>query len=411
MKISKTFIIILLVLSLTLMALPQPKPVRAATRWYVNANGGSDSNAGTSWATAFATLSKAQSVSAKGDEIWVAKGTYSGSSYMLSYSGLSYYGGFAGTETDINQRNISANETILSGGRHVVYINPYPSNETTIIDGFTITGGNANGSNMEMYGGGVFFRIDQSDGDTLILRRVKITGNHADSGGGGVAFGSVTGKFGTLIIEDSIISNNTSGISGSKYGNGGGVNIFSNSQVWINRTTFSNNNVYWGEGGAIYSVAETHIYNSTITNNTAEYYGGGIYLNNSSNKNEIYESTIVNNSAQDTSTGAGGIYSAGYAKFRNTIIANNTAPINPECYGTSPSITYSLVKAGGCGATNGVNGNITGVDPSLGPLQNNGVYNGVSTLSYSPLAGSPVIDAGDPSNYTNPDQRGVTRPH
>jgi hypothetical protein len=74
-------------------------------------------------------------------------------------SGLALYGGFAGTETELDQRDWARNETVLSGevGRdasehsyHVVV-----GAEDSILDGFAITGGNANGAGPSNHGGGM----------------------------------------------------------------------------------------------------------------------------------------------------------------------------------------------------------------------------------------------------------------
>ncbi|WP_345309022.1 choice-of-anchor Q domain-containing protein [Candidatus Villigracilis saccharophilus] len=59
-----------------------------------------------------------------------------------------------------------------------------------------------------------------------------------------------------------------------------------------------------------------------------------------------------------------------------------------------------------CGLTNGVNGNIIGSDPLLGPLANNGG----PTQTMALLSGSPAINAGDDADCEATDQRGVTRP-
>ena len=58
-------------------------------------------------------------------------------------------------------------------------------------------------------------------------------------------------------------------------------------------------------------------------------------------------------------------------------------------------------------ASSGVNGNIVGVNPMLGPLQNNGG----PTQTIAPLAGSPAIDAGSNADAPGPtDQRGTGFP-
>lgn len=128
--------------------------VSAGTRYYVKANGGNDNNNGTSWNSAFATLNKALLVAQDGDEIWVAKGTYypsltdTNASFTINKN-LSLYGGFAGTETNINQRIISANPTILSGeiqgdgnlANNIVYVITLSASGAVLLDGFTVTGG------------------------------------------------------------------------------------------------------------------------------------------------------------------------------------------------------------------------------------------------------------------------------
>jgi hypothetical protein len=67
---------------------------------------------------------------------------------------------------------------------------------------------------------------------------------------------------------------------------------------------------------------------------------------------------------------------------------------------------FNLIQAPG-GVVAPGNGNILGVDPKLGPLQNNGG----PTMTMLPQAGSAAINAGDP-NFSPPpstDQRGYPR--
>src|SRR5690606_6382336 len=100
---------------------------------------------------------------------------------------------------------------------------------------------------------------------------------------------------------------------------------------------------------------------------------------------------------------------------RNSIVAGNIDV--PDKYGDldistdlAPDISYSLVETPStnvAGAVSTGSGNVTGVDPNLGPL----AANGGPTLTHLPLTGSPAIDAGDPaySGELTTDQRGLDR--
>jgi hypothetical protein len=75
---------------------------------------------GTSWANAYVNLQQALATAQPNDQIWVAKGTYKPGddndrerSFVL-HTGVSMYGGFAGTETQLSQRNPLTNPTVLA---------------------------------------------------------------------------------------------------------------------------------------------------------------------------------------------------------------------------------------------------------------------------------------------------------
>ncbi len=134
---------------------------------YVDINATEGGNNGSSWGNAYTDLQSALAVAGASDQIWVAEGTYlptNGSNLPedvedpreVSFNinnGVQVYGGFAGGETSLAQRDIRANPTILSGNigengqadnsYHVVDITG--STASTIIDGFTVTGGQADG--------------------------------------------------------------------------------------------------------------------------------------------------------------------------------------------------------------------------------------------------------------------------
>lgn len=125
---------------------------------------GSNGN-GLSWENAFGDLQKALKAAKKGDEIWVAAGiyvpTYDGNR-SVSFSlveEVSMFGGFAGFETKVSQRDFTVNQTILSGeigtaakednSFTVVYAEKIT--RTTVIDGFIISDGHANGTENDVH--------------------------------------------------------------------------------------------------------------------------------------------------------------------------------------------------------------------------------------------------------------------
>ncbi|MCG6118512.1 MAG: hypothetical protein MEQ07_10035 [Aquimonas sp.] len=166
---------------------------------YVRADAGG-SNDGTSWANAYADLQAALTAASAPSEIWVAGGTYRPTSvpsdrdatFQLR-SGVAIYGGFAGTETRRNQRNWHTNPTILCGdinndnalsGNSLTVVTGSGTNSTAILDGFIVTGGNANllgGTSPASLGGGMF---NDSGSPTLI--NIRFVGNFARAGGSGV---------------------------------------------------------------------------------------------------------------------------------------------------------------------------------------------------------------------------------
>lgn len=83
-----------------------------------------------------------------------------------------------------------------------------------------------------------------------------------------------------------------------------------------------------------------------------------------------------------------------------------------DCAGEVVSAGHNLIEdLTGCVVTGTLIGNITGVDPRLSILQDNGG----PTNTHALLPGSPAIDAGDDAACAAPpvsgvDQRGIARP-
>ncbi len=128
--------------------------------------------------------------------------------------------------------------------------------------------------------------------------------------------------------------------------------------------------------------------------------------------------TIAFNTADTDSNGdgGGGIFNEfGTVNFSNTIISNNfDSTSDPDCFGPLNSLGFNLIEtiSQNCSIVGTTSNNITGQDPLLGPLVNNGG----TTKTHALLSGSPAIDAGNPATPGSggtscevTDQRGVSR--
>lgn len=227
---------------------------------FVDINAIDGENDGTSWANAYTDLQSALAAAGASNQIWVAQGTYlpvtsnnlpedvddpREVSFIIN-NGVKVYGGFAGDETALEQRDIEANPTVLSGNigeegqgdnsYHVVDLTDSPA--STLIDGFTITGGQADGDSgfdRQDNGGGLFGRSNAS----ATLQNLTIENNFAAGDGGGV----YTENSG-ITVDSTVFNNNSSGASG------GGIFASGNSLNVLNSLFFDNQGAGRG-GGAI----------------------------------------------------------------------------------------------------------------------------------------------------------------
>ncbi|HXK84933.1 MAG TPA: hypothetical protein PLS82_02765, partial [Phycisphaerae bacterium] len=126
-----------------------PGGVRAATIYVTQT--GSDANSGLSWSEAKGTVAGGLAAAVAGDEVWVAAGVYV--ERITLKAGAALYGGFAGSETQLEQRSVASNPTVLDGNRTGnVVTSPSGATATTRIDSFTIR----NGYVSNGYGGGIY---------------------------------------------------------------------------------------------------------------------------------------------------------------------------------------------------------------------------------------------------------------
>ena len=190
--------ILLPIITLLVVIMTYTMPASAKV-CYVNSAAVEGGDTGQSWTHAYLTLQSAL-LNYECDEIWVAKGVYRPvtpvdpqhvtdnerrESFVI-LSSMKVYGGFRGTESTILQRDpqsyltvlsgdidqndvLTANNTQLSasirGGNsyHVIRIDGssgIPITESTIVDGFAVTGGNADGdpysTQPDASGGGLY---------------------------------------------------------------------------------------------------------------------------------------------------------------------------------------------------------------------------------------------------------------
>jgi parallel beta-helix repeat protein len=358
---------------------------------YVDANA-TGANNGTSWEDAYNYLQDALAdPNLIGPaEIWVAEGTYRPDEDSGNPSGtgdrtatfqlinsVAIYGGFPSGGGTWASRDPKTYKTILSGdlAGNDVYVNDpcdlhiaptraensyhvvtgSYTDANTILDGFTITGGNANAPPEVPFpgrhGGGMFNLTAN-----CTINNCMFVENSARNGGG-MAIG--TGCNYSHVSNCTFLRNAaTTSLSGAN-ANGGGMDLYQSDNVVVTNCTFSGNVCSEGAGGmSIISCSSSPtVTNCTFTGNSAGFYGGGgIWDHNSS------------------------------PTLTNCIFWGNTVPTGPQINNTgtgSPTVSYSDVQGGWAGTgSNNIDAN-----PLIWDTKVRGRL----------LKDSPCRNAGDPS--------------
>jgi len=271
---------------------------------------------GQAWSTAYKYLQDALYKPAiSGDEIWVAQGTYrpdedeggnvtpgDRTATFQLISGVEICGGFASGGGAWGDRDPNAYETKLSGdlngddiviadpcdllneptraenSYHVVYTNGV--DETTVLDGFTITAGNANGSFPFNCGGGMF----NWDNSHPTVTNCTFSGNLAGYGGG------MWNRESNPTLSNCTFSGN----SAAK--DGGGMYNEDNSNPTLTDCTFSGNSATI-RGGGMYNRWKSNatVTGCTFSGNSADEDGGG--MSNWQSSPTVTNCTFSGNSA------------------------------------------------------------------------------------------------------------------
>ncbi|MGA2071625.1 MAG: hypothetical protein ABSG97_09775, partial [Sedimentisphaerales bacterium] len=294
-------------------------------------------NNGSSWADAYKYLQDALSAAPSGYEIWVAQGTYKpdrdtnhqsgtgdrSATFQLK-NGVSIYGGFP---SGGGSRDPNIYQTILSGDIGVAGNNSDNSynvvsgsytNSTAILDGFTITAGNAT---LDYLGGGMC----NYEGSPRVTNCTFI-GNVAYNGGMANYNGSP------------IITNCT--FSGNSATSGGGI-YNENSNPMLTNCTFNGNSSYQGGGMDDYNSSPT-LTNCTFNSNSASHYGGGMKNDfssptltgcNFSGNSAIYGGGMENDFSSPTLTGCN--FSGDSATYGSGMYSEGTSVINVKAGGSN----------------------------------------------------------------------------
>ncbi|MEM1318832.1 MAG: choice-of-anchor Q domain-containing protein [Bacteroidota bacterium] len=228
-------------------------------------------NDGSSWADAYTDFASAVDAAMVGNELWVAAGTYKPggmmpdtNSFFVLKDEISIYGGFAGTESALSERDVENNATIFSGDingddvagnltmnrvdnvKHIFFLMDGSTSALTVLDGCTFSGGHAYNSpegEDTRRGGGIL------NYSALTIRNCLFVDNFGWFGGAMYPrFGGATGT----VIENCEFRNNGAGSGGAMYINS--LDTIAVSDCIFEGNTCENN------GGAVYNQASALSY-------------------------------------------------------------------------------------------------------------------------------------------------------
>jgi hypothetical protein len=394
-----------------------------ATRYHVN---GAATGAGTglTWSNAFTDLQEALSIVIPGDEIWVAAGQYrptSGTNRTVSFvlrNGVDIYGGFAGTETLLEQRDILNNPTTLNGNigelglatdnsHSVVTANNIST--SIVLDGFRIMNGyNTNGS----HGGGM--RVTNSLTGEVLVRNCRFLShysanyggaiylaaanlrmenceflNSSSSNGGAIHNGNNNGGYSNLVLRDCVFKGNTA--------NSGACldNTIRYETIVVDRCFFTNNTSA-NSVIVIDDFLSAKLMNSAIIGNTVNGFSSRVLRVNTFGSStapfDMINCTIAHNRNVTTSTLQGEMVRLedNHLRVTNCILFGNT-PYAGRQLNNGPIVRYSLVQGGHLNGTA-----ILDTDPEfVAPnASTQGAFD-ATAFDYTLLASSPCINVGD----------------
>ncbi len=316
---------------------PSPTPSPTGTSYYVDCNGGSDSNAGTSQTTAWKTLGKANAAAlASGNGLLFKRGCNFGSGLTVKWSGVTVgnYGSgalpiFSTTSTGGNIVSVSGSgntvdglevdgpDTVTAsssgprGGIAGISVEPGASNNT--IQNSTITGNYA----------GIFVRQDAAN--NRILHNIIKDNKLLDTSGGAGAFGILMWGHNNQVSYNSFSGNFADSALYPPY-DGSSVEIYTS-----NGNTAASNN--------------TMSYNTSVNDNAFSELGKGNTAAIPDNNIFAYNSYVASGQGNALFVNTRGTSADGYGPITNTKVYNNSV------YITGANKAAALICQGTCSAS------------------------------------------------------------
>ncbi len=379
---------------------------------------------GLTWASAFIDLQDALRV-AEPCQIWVARGTYlptvdpgdRSASFTIAHDGIALYGGFAGNESSLADRDWEVNETILSGdinatgdlsgnAYHVVVVDGQGGDKitnSTVIDGFFITAGNANGGVPRNLGGGMVCR-GQGGGNECSpsISNVMFSGNQASSRGGGMFNDGRFGGNASPVLSHVNFDGNWAGARGGGMLNDGRSG---NSSPILYQVRFTGNHVSMGGGGMMNDGREglsSPTLKQVFFQDNVANWGGGMANDgvNGDGTSTLTDVVFIDNTAEWTVGGMwNGIMEFGTSNpvlINVAFIGNSAGQFGGGLYnyaqtGTSSPVLTNVLFSGN--ATNDAGGGLAHLAANIGdsePVLTNVTFSGNSAANH----GAAIFSSG-----------------
>jgi predicted outer membrane repeat protein len=339
---------------------PEPPVVGERDLWFVNASADGARN-GSSWTDAFTVIQTAMDYASTGDTIWVAAGTYAspkGSDasvpVLAMKTGVSVFGGFATGDGSIDDRDPSANHTILDGGHETWHVVTGADNAR--LDGFVVMGGFAAGSHPHDCGGGML-----NDGVSPVVADCVFTSNDSGFHGAGLANFSASPLVTGCVFRANTAANNGAGVYNDDEEGAGGCPLFYdclfgagnncrfgagmyNNRCRVNVSdcrfidNYANHN-----GGGLYNTSSRVTVRSTVFHENHSYDGGAVYCNGiAGTDSTVLEDCLVTGNIAYFS--GGGIY----LLVASARLVNCTIAANGSTYGGGISCWHSEAELVDC---------------------------------------------------------------